>query len=120
MYKSIVFICEIANASYLNSGEQYVELQGYLVQDEMEEEKQLQLQQENEGSFFNWKTLGHGVQDEKEEEKQLQLQKENEGSFFNWKTLLLGLGVAAFTAGIVLYETQGKMKVNFILTITII
>ena len=53
------------------------------------------------------------VQDEKEEEKQLQLQKENEGSFFNWKSLLLGLGVAACAAGIVLYETQGKTEGQF-------
>ena len=45
MYKSTVFICEIDNASSLNSEEPCV------VEDEKEEEEQLQLLEENERFF---------------------------------------------------------------------
>jgi len=93
MYKSIVFICEIANASYLNSEEP-------CVVNEIQADQCL----ENFTQVCELQGL-HLVQDEKEEEKQLQPQKENEVSFFNWKGLLLGLGVAAVATGIVLHET---------------
>jgi hypothetical protein len=92
MYKNSVFICEIYNASCLNSEEP-------CVKDGIEANQCLENCSRQLCEYQGY----HLVEDDNEEEEQLQLLNENEGSSFNWKTpLLLGLGAAAFTAGIML------------------